>query len=198
MNHSLNLREGTLFFFKSLMMVLCLLNGGCLATVWTGAQMVYDRHTVYKQFNDYQLSFRIKEALFAEGGIKCSGCAVDMAVFHGDVLIAGVMPTEARRQEVYRRIQSIGEYRRLFFQVSVSNKEATPYQDSWITTKIRTTIFADDSIDPDTFKVVTVNQVVYLMGEITIAQAKKVIEVARGTQGVVRVVKLFRYYQLIE
>ncbi len=69
-------------------------------------------------------------------------------------------------------------------------------EDNWITTKIRSKILADSTIDPNDFKVVTADQIVYLMGDVIPEQAAKVIHIARTCTGVKRVVKLFKYYNL--
>ena len=75
------------------------------------------------------------------------------------------------------------------------NRPNTLVEDGWITAKIRIGILQDSSIDPDQFKIVTVDELVYLMGDVIPAQALKVIMISRNCDGVRRVVKLFRYYQ---
>ncbi len=69
-------------------------------------------------------------------------------------------------------------------------------QDAWITAKIRSQVVADASIEPRQFKVVTADRIVYLMGDVMPEQGARVIHVARYTEGVRRVVKLFNYYRL--
>ena len=46
------------------------------------------------------------------------------------------------------------------------------------------------------FKVVTSERIVYLMGDVIPAEAARVIYFARTCEGVKRVVKLFKYYNL--
>jgi osmotically-inducible protein OsmY len=169
---------------------------GCVSNVWTGAMLIYDRHHVYKKFNDYELFGRIHQRLYEGTLFNQKGCSLDVAVFNGDLLLAGHVPSIALRKEAARRVQKLG-YRRFFNQLDVGRPRENAALDSWITTKIRSRIFADSLIDPNIFKVVTADRIVYLMGDVPVEQAKRVIKIARTTEGVIRVVTLLQYYILM-
>ena len=181
-----------------LILILSVILSGCLGEVWTGATMVYDRHNVYKQMHDYHLMIEVTNALFTDKKFKTEGCgdgcSIDLAIFNGDVLLAGHVPSEDYLNEVNRRLSPIHDYKHLFNEIKVDTHPPSNSQDSWITTKIRSRMFADSSIDPKPFKIVTVDGIVYLMGDVKYDQAEKVVNIARQTDGVVRVVKLMRYF----
>ena len=174
----------------------CLLLSGCISNVWTGANLVYDRHNVYIKLNDFQLNANANRALYHDKMFKRDDCSIDLGVFNRDVLLVGRVPTEALRQEAYSRLKTVSGKRRLFNKLAVNHTEEDPVLDSWITAKIRSQIFADADIDPSKFKVLTYGQIVYLMGDVVPAQAEKVILFARECSSVLRVVKLFKYYNL--
>lgn len=178
-----------------LLITLCQFLTGCISNIWTGATLVYDRHNIYKKLSDYRLSATTSRALFKDDVLKCTECSIDLAVFNGDVLLSGHVPTEELRQEAKSRAAQVRGYRRIFNQLATNSKD-TELQDNWITTKIRTGIFADSDIDPNSFKVVTSDQIVYLMGDVIPREAERVIQIARECAGVKRVVKLFKYYNL--
>ncbi|KTD51998.1 hemolysin, lipoprotein [Legionella quinlivanii] len=178
--------------------LMSLLLGGCLGSVWTGANLIYDRHDVYKKLDDYQLAANAHHILFDDRILKQPGCSLDLAVLNGDVLLAGHVPSQHLRDVAVRRLNSLSGYRELFDQVDVSRDAGSGLQDSWITTKIRSQIFADASIDPNAFKIITSDRIVYIMGDVRPRQAERVIEIARNTSDVIRVVKLMRYYNLSE
>ncbi|WP_133128047.1 BON domain-containing protein [Legionella nagasakiensis] len=173
-----------------------LLLSGCLSSVWTGATLIYDRHNVYKQVGDFQLAASASRALYRDKVFKCSDCFIDLAIFNGDILLAGHVPSTSLREEAQKRMMSLSGYRRLFNQLSVRQKQSSLLQDSWITAKIRSQIIADAAINPKKFKIVTVDRVVYLLGDVIPSQAARVILIARKTAGVKRVVKLLKYYNL--
>ena len=173
-----------------------LLLTGCISNVWTGATLVYDRHNIYKKLRDYRLAAATSRALFKDASLKCDDCSIDVAVFNGDILLSGHVPTIELRQEAQGRVKEVHGYRRIFNQLATKHLTDTTIQDNWITAKVRAGIFADADIDPHSFKVVTSDQIVYLMGDVIPKEADRVIHIARECAGVKRVVKLFKYYNL--
>jgi osmotically-inducible protein OsmY len=71
----------------------------------------------------------------------------------------------------------------------------TRSSDSWITTKVKTSLVGIkvEDFDPSRVKVVTENGTVFLLGLVTHAEAGQVTEKAREVSGVQRIVKLFEY-----
>lgn len=169
---------------------------GCISSLWTGANLIYDRHQIYKQVDDFQLSADASRALFKDRRLKARDCYVDLTVFNGDLLVSGHVPTPELRQMVQQRLATLTGYRRIFFQISLQSEPGPLVQDSWITTQIRSRIVADSRIDPKAFKVVTSDRIVYVMGDVLPSQANRVIQIARTTAGVKRVVNLLKYYNL--
>lgn len=177
-----------------IIILLSALVSGCLSNLWTGASLVYDRHDVYKKLNDYHLLVDINNALYADKLFKCEQCVLDIAVFNGDILVAGHLPSAELLNTAMYRLARVREYRHLFTEIAVKPISSNSMQDSWITTKIRSQIFADDSIDPNAFKIITSDCIVYVMGDVKRDQAEKVIKMARTTSGVERVVTLLKYF----
>lgn len=167
-----------------------------MSDLWTGANLVYDRHNVYIKLNDFQLNANASRALYHDKTFKRDDCSIELAVFNRDILLVGRLPSESLREQAYLRVKNVPGSRRLFNQLAVNRTPADPVLDSWITAKIRSQIFADADIDPNKFKVLTYGQIVYLMGDVVPAQAEKVIGFARACRSVSRVVKLFKYYNL--
>lgn len=180
-------------FLGCIFISICLLSG-CVGSIWTGATMVYDRHNVYRQLNDYHLIVDTTNALFNDNQLKCQSCSIDIAAFNGDVLVAGHLPTVELYELAKIRLSNIKGYRRLFNQLKIMNRSLDTLQDSWITAKIRSQIFADDTIDPKAFKVITIDRIVYLMGDVKPEEAEKVIRISRQTNNVEQVVKILKYY----
>ena len=119
-----------------------------------------------------------------------------MAVFNGDVLLAGHLPGNKLRNKAEQRLQTLSGYRKLFIQVAISKAVNNGIEDSWITTKIRSKIIADAQIDPTVFKIITSDRIVYIMGDVYPKEAVRVIDIAKRTDGVIRVVKMLKYYNL--
>lgn len=166
--------------------------------MFTGASLIYDRHNIYIKLNDYQLAGVINKQIYKDKVFKCKTCSVEAAVFNLDVLLVGSVPNRVMRDELIKRVDLAPGKRRVFNQVTVSTKKDDPVLDSWITGNIRSKILADSSIDPHVFKVVTSRRIVYIMGDVKMEQAEKVILFARETPQVQRVVNLLRYYKYVD
>lgn len=179
------------------LLLVCLVTlSGCVSNLWTGASLIYDRHNVYKKIDDYRLAALVGHELYEDKVFKQPGCNLDLAVFNNDILLAGHVPTDALRDLAETRIRKISGYRRLFCQIAVMDSQSNTLSDSWITTKIRSQMLADSSIDPSQFKIITSDGIVYVMGDVKPDQALKVLDMSRNTAGVIRVVKLLKYYHL--
>lgn len=174
-------------------LIVSTLLSGCIGTLWTGASTLYDRHYMYLKLNDYHLSAQVNEVLAVNKTFVNEACIIDIAVFNGDILLAGHLPSAEMMEEFNARINKVHGYRRLFNKMVIKQASSNSVQDSWITGKIRSQIFADSSINPKAFKIVTTDRIVYLMGDVQPDQAEKVVNIARNTEGVVKVVKLLRY-----
>lgn len=180
--------------FLGLWMACNMMLTGCVGGIWTGAKLVYDRHNVYKKINDYRLALETTNSLYVDKQLKCQACSIDIAAFNGDLLIAGHLPSQELYHLAEDRLSKVSGYRRLFNQLQIRNGSSSTLEDSWITTKIRTQIIADDSIDPNAFKIITMDRKVYLMGDVKQDEAEKVIQIARQTSNVVEVVKMLKYF----
>jgi len=184
----------------ALSLICCVLSGcGSLSGLWTGASLLYDRHSWFKKIDDFQLRADVARAIYHNKLFKHSMHTVDVAVFNGDLLLAGHVETAELRTALYSHLLAAQlNYRRLFRYVTVASSESNRVLDSWITTQIVTQVLLDTTVDPHAYKVVTVDQVVYLMGDMLPEQALKLIDVARNTDHVRYVVKLLRYYHLTD
>jgi osmotically-inducible protein OsmY len=189
-------KQGCFLLFLVLLALTFL--SGCWSSVWTGASLVYNRHNIYKQVDDYKLAMDVNNSLFADKLFKQKGCALDIAAFNGDLLIAGHLPKESLRTLLAERLKAISGYRELFIQVAINKSLGSGLEDTWITAKIRSRMIADADIDPAMFKIITSDRIVYVMGDVKPEEAKRVLNISRNTDGVVRVVKLLRYYNLSE
>lgn len=178
---------------KNLILVLLLplmLLSSCISGIWTGANLIYGRHNLYKKISDYKLNTATNFALFNTKGLKCAACVIDVTVFNADILISGHVPTQKIAQILQKRLQQISNYRHLYNKVIVANIIPQELQDSWITMQIRSQILQDANIDPDVFKIVTTDGIVYIMGRAHLEQTKAVIDLAKNATNVRKVVVL--------
>jgi osmotically-inducible protein OsmY len=116
--------------------------------------------------------------------------------YNRNVLLVGQVPTQAVSDKIGHLIEDVDEVKKVYNELEVAPPIGvkTISNDSWITTKIKSTSMnGRKGVDPLRTKVITENSVVYLMGIVSRAEADNASELARNTEGVKRVVRVFEY-----
>lgn len=116
---------------------------------------------------------------------------VNIMVYNGVVLLTGELPSKDLRELAGNVARNIGAVRQVHNQINIATK-ATFYSrtnDNWIGTKIRTKLINSQQIESNRVKIVVENRVVYIMGLLSESEAQHVTELARTTDGVVKVVR---------
>ena len=121
---------------------------------------------------------------------------VDVHSHNGVVLLVG----QVQSQELKERATQIAagassKIKRIHNELEVSGKTGflSRRNDSWISTKTRTQLLADDVVPSSQVRVITANGSVYLMGMVNQRQGDSAAALVRNISGVTRVVKVFEY-----
>jgi osmotically-inducible protein OsmY len=114
--------------------------------------------------------------------------------FNGVVLLTGQVPNEELRQLAATTVGKINTLRQLHNELTVKARTRFPShtQDAWISTKLKTKLIASN-IQSNRIRIITESQSVYLMGLVSRHEAERATEMARTTNGVKQVVKVFEY-----
>jgi len=78
-------------------------------------------------------------------------------------------------------------------QIAGTSSAASRSNDAYITSKVKANFLGNGMFRPSDIKVVTEAGVVFLLGLVTREEADAATEVARGTAGVQKVVRVFEY-----
>ncbi len=178
---------------------LCLTLTACIGNFFTGANIIYDRHHIYKKSTDLAIAAQVGHAIQVEPSLYCpSKTCFDIAVFHGDVLLLGTVPSQTEKNKADTLAKENDQYRNIYNYIDITPNSAqrNEWLDNWITTQIRSKVMGNADIDPNPFKVVSHNQVVYLMGDVMDDQSQLIIDIARNTPHVNKVVNLMQSYSL--
>lgn len=177
----------------SIMLTTVLLQG-CVDAAVTGAQAAYNHSSIQQNASDQYISTQINHKLYVDNQ-QFDNTNIDVATFHQEVLLTGQVTTDKQRTLAENTVKSIPGVTHVYNLVQIS--PPTPLlkraSDLWITTKVKTQLIAMNEIEPDKIKVVTENGTVYLMGMVMPEQADIAIDIARNTEGVEQVVKMFTY-----
>lgn len=170
---------------------------GCVNVATTGAQAVYNRHSIEKKVNDQYISMRAFQALHFKTE-DFNDANISIATYNGEVLLAGQAPTTWQRQKAEHIVRAIPDVKTVYNQIKIASPSSTltRVSDAWITSKVKAKLIAAEDVDATQIKVVTENGTVYLMGIVPPTDAMAAVEVARQTDGVERVVKIFSYIKI--
>ncbi|MGA6098683.1 BON domain-containing protein [Stutzerimonas marianensis] len=124
-----------------------------------------------------------------------SASHIVVASYNGVVLIAGQTPREELKQIAEQAASSVQRVKRVHneLQVLKPSSALARSNDSWLTTKIKAQMLADESVPGSRIKVITENGIVYLLGLVTRQEGNRATSLVQGVSGVQRIVKLFEY-----
>lgn len=125
---------------------------------------------------------------FADGNVNVTS-------FNGVVLLAGQVRSESLRKLAGEVAAQVRNVRRVHNELQVAGVTSglARSNDAWLTSKVKTRMFANSDVDASRIKVVTENGTVFLMGLVTATEAEKAVEAVRRVRGVEKIVKIFEY-----
>lgn len=121
---------------------------------------------------------------------------LNVTSYNGVVLLTGETLTRDMRGQVLDIAQQQEKVRRVHNELRVTalTTITSRSNDTWITSKVKTQMFATENFKASKVKVVTEFGSVYLIGLVSRETGTQAAEIARDVSGVKRVVKLFEYF----
>lgn len=156
-----------------------------------GAMSLADRRTTGAQADDQAIELKAFNR-FRER-FKSDKVSLSVTSFNRIALLTGFVPDAATRTEAAAILGRIENVRTVVNEVSVGPKPgATTYaKDTWITTRVKTSLIDTKDLHANAIKVFTEAGVVYLMGVVTEREAARAADVASKVSGIRRVVRAF-------
>ncbi len=179
-------------------LTLALAVSGCVPLLVAGgsetAAVVAQERSVGNAMDDAGILLQLKKQ-FATKDYKDLLANVEVKVVEGQVLLTGNVDKPETKVEAVRIAWTIAGVREVIDEIQINDKSSfwNYTRDVWISTQIRTRLIATKGIRSINYSVITVNQVVYVMG-IAVDQSEldKVTYIASTTSYVQRVVSYVR------
>ena len=149
-----------------------------------------DRRTAGIQLEDegieLRASTRIREALVDRAHVT-------VVSYNRQVLITGEVPNAQDKAALSTIVGKVENVRAVVNEVAVMENSSlsSRSKDALITGRVKAALVDAKDLYASAFKVVTERGTVYLMGRVTRTEADRGTEIARSTDGVVRVVRVF-------
>jgi osmotically-inducible protein OsmY len=186
-----------------LLVVLVPLLHGCVAVVaggvLVGAHAVHDRRAVGTVLSDRNIQLSAIDAINKHRELTRDDNNVKVVVYNGVMLLCGQVRSEQLKQLAQSSAEGFQGVVRLVNEIEVTDTPQGFWRrrgDETITARVKTGLLDVTSMpgfDPTRINVTTAHRVVYLMGLVKHAEGDVATDVARNTNGVDKVVKVFDY-----
>ena len=180
---------------------LSLAMGGCTAVLIGGAAVTTiiianDQRSLGSIIDDTSIEIKVADKLNDHAVLK-EHAYINPTSTNGIVLLIGSAQTRTLKETAGRLARSVEGVRQVVNQIEIGPKPGAGMisGDAYLATKVKTLLFTNEKMDATRINVAVYNDVVYLMGLVSRAEADKATAVARKVGGVKRVVKVFEIRQ---
>jgi len=162
--------------------------GGAVA----GGAMAADRRTSGIYVEDENIELKGVNKMESNLG---ENAHVNVTSYNRNVLLTGEVPDDAAKAKAEALLKEIENIRAITNDIAIGPKSSLSSRsnDTYITSKVKTKFVTENKFQANYVKVVTENSVVYLLGIVNKTEADAAVEIARNTDGVTKVVKVFEY-----
>lgn len=171
---------------------------GCAAVVVggaaTGVAVAHDRRTAGTIVDDETIEVKALGALNADKEIR-DQTHLNVTSYNSVVLMTGETPTQQLGQRAYQIVSGLDKVKKVHNETVVAPPSSlgSRSNDALLTGKVKARMIATKGFDSTLVKVVSERGVVYLLGLVSQGEGSLAGEIARQTEGVQKVVKLFEY-----
>lgn len=163
-----------------------------VAGVGTAAVVADDRRTTGVFVEDQNIELKVANEIGKKYAMT-NGVDVRGTSFNRFVLLNGEVPNEEIRNDIGAIAAAVENVRNVQNEIQVGPPTTTQQKaaDSATTSKVKTNLLKSRDIQTNHVKVLTRDNVVYLMGLLSSEEADTATEIARTTGGVEKVVRVF-------
>lgn len=154
----------------------------------------YGKRTVGTQVEDQNIETKVSHNL-RRTDARLGNARINVDSYNRVVLLTGQVPSQELKEKASEVARGVRNVREVHNELSVAaNLPASQrLSDTWLNTRIRTSLAANDRIESGRIRVVTENTSVYLMGIVSRAEADRIVEAVSDVGGMQRIVKVFDY-----
>ena len=185
--------------FVTVLLLLCasLATAGCFPLVVGGAAgtaaLVADRRPADIIATDQRIEWTMGQEI--ERAVGSNNVHINATSYNRHVLLTGEVTTPEGKAKIDDVASRVHDVRRVYNEVQIGFPSAMDSRanDTYLTSQVKARMAGAQKFNPVHVKVVTEAKTVYLMGIVYPQEADDATEIARNTQGVQRVVRLFEY-----
>ena len=130
-----------------------------------------------------------------KAGSQLKNSHININSYNRIVLLTGQAPSSEARSLAAEIAKNYRGVRQVYNEIKVSGPTSfiARTNDAWLSAKVKTKLMASEEIESSSFKVVTENGIIYLMGLISQQKAATALELTSEVGGAVKVVSVLEY-----
>ena len=158
--------------------------------VMGGAMVATDRRTSGSQLEDEGIELRAASRIFENLGERVH---VNVTSYNRQVLLTGEVPSAQDKQLVEQIVTKVDNVRSIVNELAVLGNSTLNQRtsDTLVTGRVKAGMVDAQDLIANAIKVVTERGTTYLMGRVTQREANRSTDIARSTNGVQKVIRLF-------
>lgn len=158
----------------------------------TGAYISEDRRTSGMFIEDEGIELKSGRRIHQQFGDTVH---INVTSYNRLVLLTGEAPAAAIKTDIERLIMGVENVRKIYNEIAVAGNTslASRSNDALLTSKVKARFLAERKFQINHVKIVTENEVVYLLGVVKQQEGENAAQIASSTSGVKKVVKVFEY-----
>lgn len=160
----------------------------------TSIDVVHDRRTFGEYVDDGSIEFTLRQFIILDDELR-TRTHLSVTSMNGILLLTGEAPSNELRDKVVSHAGGVEGVRQVVNEIRISGKTGyiSRTNDTWLTTKVKSTLFAKTKLDANRIKVVSEFGTVYLMGVVNREEADRATQIVREIGGVTQVVQVFEF-----
>ncbi len=183
-------------FLRRAGLILCVAGAlsACVPVIMGGMVMgglvATDRRTSGTQLEDEGIELRAASRLREALGERAH---FNVNSYNRQVLLSGEAPSAQDKQLIEQIVSKVENVRAIVNEIAVLGNSTLPQRssDSLVTGKVKAGLVDAKDLYANAFKIVTERGTTYMMGRVTQREADRATDIARGVNGVQRVVRIF-------
>ncbi|GLS92002.1 hemolysin [Psychromonas marina] len=167
--------------------------GGLIVIAGTAVAVTSDERSISTQLSDDSLSLAALDKVNALN-INKHNIRINLITNNGYLLVIGQVSDETLKQQIETQLNTLTEAKEVYNQLRVAKPITFSQQskDSWITTKAKSQLTADENINSFQIKVVTEAGELFLIGRVDAKTADTATDIVRKISGVKHVKRVFQ------
>ncbi len=155
-----------------------------------GALIATDRRTSGTQLEDEGIELRANSRIRGSVG---DNTHVNVTSYNRQALITGEAPNEKEKQLVEQIVKGTDNVASVVNEMTIGpvSSLSRRSQDAYISGRVKASILDSKDLFLNAYKIFTESGTVFLMGRVTMREADRATDIARGTPGVQKVIRVF-------